>query len=173
MSLSYYNFGDFTRSFLLINPAYFASFGIFFSVAFSVLGAAWGILLTASSLMGSSIRTTFRSKHLISILFCEACAIYGVISGFICFGKLKETPYPASADQYNAGYMIFGAGLSVGLCNLGSGVSVGVAGSGAALADAQNSSLFVKMLIVEIFASALGLFGLIVGVVQTVQVSFN
>ncbi|EDR22983.1 vacuolar ATP synthase 21 kDa proteolipid subunit, putative [Entamoeba dispar SAW760] len=173
MSLIYYNFLDFTKSFLEINPIYFATFGVFFSVGVSVLGAGWGILLTASSLMGSSIRTTFRSKHLISILFCEATAIYGVIAGFIFFSKLKETDFPPTPDQYKAGYMIFGAGLAVGFCNLGSGVSVGVAGSGAALADAQISSLFVKMLMVEIFASALGLFGLIVGVIQIVSVSFK
>lgn len=115
-----------------------------------------------------------------SVIFCEATAIYGVIMAIILTNKIKE---PESTDfyldnnwdyygYYYAGYGMFSAGLSVGLTNVASGVSVGIAGSSCAIADAQDASLFVKILIVEIFASALGIFGIIVGIIQSNACTF-
>jgi V-type H+-transporting ATPase proteolipid subunit len=115
-----------------------------------------------------------------SVIFCEATAIYGVIMAIILSNKINEPDqngyyleenwdYPGF---YYAGYGMFSAGLSVGLTNIASGISVGIAGSSCAIADAQDSSLFVKILIVEIFASALGIFGIIVGIIQSNACTF-
>lgn len=115
-----------------------------------------------------------------SVIFCEATAIYGVIMAIILANKVKKPEEAMSslsedwdyAGYYYAGYGMFSSGLSVGLTNIASGVSVGIAGSSCAIGDAQDASLFVKILIVEIFASALGIFGIIVGIIQSNSCTF-
>jgi V-type H+-transporting ATPase proteolipid subunit len=111
------------------------------------------------------------SKNLISVIFCETVAIYVVIVAIILTKKLPNSDINIYSSQlYQSakftGYVTFTAGLVVGLSNLFCGVSVGVVGSSTALTHAQTPTTFVSMLIVEIFGSALGLYGVIIGIIM-------
>eukprot|EP00335_Anophryoides_haemophila_P000214 CAMPEP_0204821366 /NCGR_PEP_ID=MMETSP1018-20131115/10459_1 /ASSEMBLY_ACC=CAM_ASM_000518 /TAXON_ID=46462 /ORGANISM="Anophryoides haemophila, Strain AH6" /LENGTH=118 /DNA_ID=CAMNT_0051927867 /DNA_START=131 /DNA_END=487 /DNA_ORIENTATION=+ len=112
--------------------------GIALALGTSIVGAAWGILITGASLLGASVKAPrIRSRNLISVIFCEAVAIYGVIMAIIMAGKITDTGNRAYTQQdYNSGHALFWTGISVGVSNLVCGICVGITGSGAAISDA-------------------------------------
>ena len=94
-------------------------------------------------MLGSAIKMPrIKSKNLISVIFCEAVAIYGVIIAIILYtkaGNLSADPKNHDDALFKA-FALFGSGLSVGLSNLFCGVCVGVTGAGCALSVYLESS---------------------------------
>merc|ERR550514_2099713 len=100
-------------------------------------------------------------RSIIPVVMAGVLGIYGLITTVIINGKF------VSPGKYTAfeGYAHFGAGLTVGLSSLAAGMAIGIVGDAGVRANAQQARLFVSMILIFIFAEALGLYGLIVGLV--------
>lgn len=117
-----------------------------------------------------------QSKNLISIILCEACGIYGLIIALLVSQGKKPADVAKANDIYkdrltyqtaeNAAFSAFWIGVCVGLSNVFCGICVGVLGSSTALVTAQNGATFISMLVVIIFASAVGLYAVIIGIIM-------
>ena len=129
-------------------------------------------------------------RNIIPVVMAGVLGIYGLIVAVILNGKFSapEASGYATYSQYN-GFAHLAAGLCCGLCSLASGLSIGIsADAGTRAVGAQsamdaswkkmgftgdsggqvNSSgdaLFVGTILIQVFASNLGLYGLIAALI--------
>jgi len=144
------------------SSAFFGFMGIATAVIFANFGAAYGTAKSGVGICSMGVmRPDMVMRSIIPVVMAGVLGIYGLITAVIINGKFT------ASDEYSAfeGYAHFAAGLTVGLSSLAAGMAIGIVGDAGVRANAQQPRLFVGMILILIFAEALGLYGLIVGLV--------
>jgi len=146
---------------------FFGFMGVTSALVFANLGAAYG---TAKSGVGISSMGVMSPdnvmKNILPVVMAGVLGIYGLIVAVILVQNVKGTAYSA----YN-GFAHLAAGLSCGLSSLAAGLAIGVVGDAGVRANGQQPKLYVPMVLILIFAEALGLYGLIVALILSQQSS--
>merc|ERR1712227_699510 len=132
---------------------FFGFMGCAAALVFACLGAAYG---TAKSGVGVANMGVMHSdmvmKSIIPIIMAGVLGIYGlIVAVLIGSGITGDKPYNYSSYS---GY----AGLSAG-------IAIGIVGDAGVRANARQPKLFIGVILILIFAEALGLYGLIVALI--------
>ena len=99
-------------------------------------------------------------KSIVPVVMAGVLGIYGLIVSVIIATNIHPTGYTLFQ-----GYAHLGSGLTTGLAGLAAGMAIGIIGDAGVRANAQQPKLFTGMLLMLIFAEALALYGLIVGII--------
>ena len=142
-------------------PYYFFGYmGIASALVFANLGAAYG---TAKSGVGICSMGVLKPdkiiKSVIPVIMAGILGIYGLIVAVILNQKI------GNEYSYKKGYSHLSSGLCCGLSSLGAGIAIGIGGDAGVRALGQTDKIFVGMMLILIFAEALGLYGLIVSLI--------
>ena len=142
------------------NQYFFGYMGIASALVFANLGAAYG---TAKSGVGICSMGVLKPdkiiKSVIPVIMAGILGIYGLIVAVILNQRIG-TDY-----KYKDGYAHLASGLCCGLSSLGAGIAIGIGGDAGVRALGQTDKIFVGMMLILIFAEALGLYGLIVSLI--------
>ena len=143
------------------DSAFFSFAGIASALVFANLGAAYGTYKSGVGICHLGIlRPEKIIKSVIPVIMAGILGIYGLIVAVILNQKINRD----NLDNKKA-YSHLAAGLCVGLSSLGAGLAIGIGGDAGVRALGQEDRIFVGMMLILIFAEALGLYGLIVSLI--------
>ena len=104
-------------------------------------------------------------KSIIPVVMAGVLGIYGLIIAVIIGSSIKPPTSTGAVYTSFAGFAHLSSGLACGLSGMAAGIAIGIVGDAGVRAAAQQSKLYVGMVLILIFAEALGLYGLIVGLI--------
>jgi V-type H+-transporting ATPase 16kDa proteolipid subunit len=158
------------------------------------MGGAYGTAKAGQGLMAMGVRSPdLLMKNIIPIVMAGVLGIYGLIVAVILNGKFTTPEAGTGLSTYSqyTGFSHLAAGLCCGLCSLASGLAIGIAadagtravGAQSAMAaswkkmgftgdsggqvNSSGDALFVGTVLIQVFASNLGLYGLIASLILT------
>merc|ERR1712031_24528 len=142
---------------------FFGFMGCAAALVFACLGAAYG---TAKSGVGVAnmgvLHAEMVMKSIIPVIMAGVLGIYGLIVAVLLASGIKGEAYGYASFS---GYAGLSAGLCCGMAGLSAGIAIGIVGDAGVRANARQPKLFVGVILILIFAEALGLYGLIVALI--------
>ena len=139
---------------------FFGYMGIASALVFANLGAAYGTAKAGVGICAMGVLKPDKIiKSVIPVIMAGILGIYGLIVAVI-LGQRIGSDY-----TFKKGYSHLASGLCCGLSSLGAGIAIGIGGDAGVRALGQTDRIFVGMMLILIFAEALGLYGLIVSLI--------
>ena len=140
----------------------FGFIGVGAAITLANLGAAYG---TAKAGVGICTMGVLKPEKLIKaiipVIMAGILGIYGLIVSVILLQRVNDH----KAYTYPKGFSHLASGLCCGISSWAAGIAIGIAGDMGARALGQQDRVFVGMMLILIFAEALGLYGLIVSLI--------
>merc|ERR1712086_740286 len=138
--------------------SFFGYMGIASALVFANLGAAYGTAKSGVGICSTGVLNPDAIfKNVIPVVMAGILGIYGLIVAVIAKGNINAT--------YKQNYALLGAGLCCGLSSLAAGLAIGIVGDAGIRASGQQERIFIGMILILIFAEALGLYGFIVALI--------
>merc|ERR1711907_461214 len=143
---------------------FFGFMGCAAALVFACLGAAYGTAKSGVDVANMGVlHSEMIMKSIIPIIMAGVLGIYGLIVA-VLLGSGIQGDHPYGYASYS-GYSALAAGLCCGMAGLSAGIAIGIVGDAGVRANARQPKLFVGVILILIFAEALGLYGLIVALI--------